>query len=75
METSATAVTVRIRNTEIIRHRQSRARLHQTLKLTLRRMCSARQEKGWNTTGMFKEEAITIFPEVLLADDGKSFEF
>jgi ribonuclease Z len=29
----------------------------------------------YDNINLFKEEAETIFPEILLADDGKSFEF
>lgn len=45
------------------------------LKSNVKQLILGHYSTRYENIEMFKEEAITIFPEILLADDGKSFEF
>lgn len=45
------------------------------LKSKVKQLILGHYSTRYENIEMFKEEAITIFPEVLLADDGRSFEF
>jgi ribonuclease Z len=45
------------------------------LKANVKQLILGHYSTRYDNINLFKEEAITIFPEVLLADDGKSFEF
>ena len=45
------------------------------LKSNVKQLILGHYSTRYENIEMFKQEAETIFPEVLLADDGKSFEF
>ena len=45
------------------------------LKSNVKQLILGHYSTRYESIALFKEEAETIFPEVLLADDGKSFEF
>lgn len=45
------------------------------LKSNVKQLILGHYSTRYENIELFKEEAITIFPEILLADDGKSFEF
>ena len=45
------------------------------LKANAKQLILGHYSTRYESIELFKEEAETIFPEVLLADDGKSFEF
>ena len=45
------------------------------LKANVKQLILGHYSTRYDNINLFKEEALTIFPEVLLADDGKSFEF
>ena len=45
------------------------------LKANAQKLILGHYSTRYDNIDLFKEEAETIFPEVLLADDGKSFEF
>jgi ribonuclease Z len=45
------------------------------LKANVKQLILGHYSTRYDTINLFKDEALTIFPEVLLADDGKSFEF
>ena len=45
------------------------------LKSNAKQLVLGHYSTRYESIELFKEEAETIFPEVLLADDGKNFEF
>ena len=45
------------------------------LKANVKQLVLGHYSTRYESIALFKEEATTIFLEVLLADDGKSFEF
>jgi len=45
------------------------------LKANVKQLILGHYSTRYDNINLFKNEALTIFPEVLLADDGKSFEF
>ena len=45
------------------------------LKANVKQLVLGHYSTRYDNINLFKEEALTVFPEVLLADDGKSYEF